>query len=477
MAELVDAIDLGSIAARRGGSSPFTRTIFRCDVQQRIKMTDIKKIIDKNLEKKFAVKISSDELNKAIDAEAEKQKDKIKIDGFRKGKVPVEFIKNKYSAVLLSDAAENLVENTVNNIIKENNYNLISRPKIDVKTLENNKDFEFEISFELYPEIPEIKYNKINLKKQKVKIDKKDIEEGKNRLLKTRANWKEQDDNYKAQKGDKVKIDFLGKLKGEPFEGGKAEGYELELGSKSFIDNFEDQLIGKKAGDEVEVKVSFPKNYHKKELAGQPAVFEVKVHKVSTAEMPELNDQFLKDNFNIETVEKLEEMIEKELSSMYESATKSDVKADIFEWLKKNVKFELPESIIEDEFNREWAPIENELKTNPDKFKTEKEKEKEKAEVRQNAEDSVKLGLILSEIGKANNIKVEDTELIEEIRKRATAYPGQEQMIADFYMKNKSALNQLTGLILEDKVIDFICKQANVEEKEVSIEDFMKSKK
>lgn len=440
-------------------------------------MTEIKKIIDKNLEKKFSIKVSADELNKAIDAEAEKQKDKIKIDGFRKGKVPVDFIKSKYSAVLLSDAGESIVEKTINDIIKENNYNLIARPNVDVKTLENGKDFEFEVSFELYPEIPEIKYNKMNLKKQKVKIDKKDIEEGKNRLLKTRANWKEQDDSYKAQNGDRVKIDFLGKLNGEPFEGGKAEGYELELGSKSFIDNFEDQLIGKKAGDEVEVKVNFPKNYHKKELAGQPAVFEVKVHKVSTSEMPEVNEAFLKENFNIESVEKLEEMIEKELSSMYESATKSDVKAEIFEWLKKNVKFDLPPSIIEDEYKREWAPIEEELKTNPNKFKSEKDKEKEQEEVRQNAEDSVKLGLILSEIGKANKIEVSDAELIEEIRKRASAYPGQEQMIADFYMKNKSALNQMTGLILEDKVIDFICKQANIEETEVSVEEFMKSKK
>ena len=147
----------------------------------------------------------------------------------------------------------------------------------------------------------------------------------------------------------------------------------------------------------------------------------------------------LKENFNIESVEKLEEMIEKELSSMYESATKSDVKAEIFEWLKKNVKFDLPASIIEDEYKREWAPIEEELKTNPNKFKSEKDKEKEQEEVRQNAEDSVKLGLILSEIGKANKIEVSDAELIEEIRKRASAYPGQEQMIADFYMKNKSA--------------------------------------
>ena len=437
-------------------------------------MTEVKKVLDKNLEKKFEVKVSADEMNKEIDKEAVKQQGKIKIDGFRKGKVPVEFIKSKYSAMLLSDAAEDIVEKNVSGLIKENNFNLITRPKIDVKNLEVGKDFEFSITFELFPEIPEIKYNKINLKRQKVKIDKKDVEEGKNRLLKTRAKWKEEDKDYAAKQGDRVKIDFLGKLKGEPFEGGKAEGYELELGSKSFIDTFEDQLIGKKAGDEVEVKVVFPKDYHKKELAGQPAVFEVKVHGVSSAELPELNNDFLKENFNIENIDKLEEMIEKELSSMYDNASKNKIKNDVFEWLKKNVKVELPKSVVDEEFNRQWAPIEDELKTNPNKFKNDKEKEKEMEEIRQNAEDSVKLGLILSEIGKANNIKVEDTEVIDEIRKRAMAYQGQEQMIIDFYMKNKSALNQITGLLLEDKVIDFICQQAVVEDIIMSVEDFLK---
>lgn len=437
-------------------------------------MTEVKKVLDKNLEKKFDVKVSADEMNKEVDKEAVKQQGKIKIDGFRKGKVPVDFIKNKYSAILLSDAAETIVEKNVSELIKENNFNLITRPKINVKSLEAGKDFEFDITFELFPEIPEIKYNKMNLKRQKVKIDKKDIEEGKNRLLKTRAKWKEEDKGYEAKKGDKVKIDFLGKLKGVPFDGGKAEGYDLELGTKSFIDTFEDQLIGKKAGDEVEVKVTFPKDYHKKDLAGQPVVFEVKVHGVSSAELPELNDDFLKESFNIESIDKLEEMIEKELSSMYDNASKNKVKNDIFEWLKKNVKIEIPKSVVDEEFNRQWAPIENELKTNPDKFKNEKEKEKEMEDVRQNAEDSVKLGLILSEIGKINNIKVEDTEIIEEIRKRAMAYPGQEQMIIDFYMKNKPALNQITGLILEDKVVDFICQQAVVEDIVMSIEDFIK---
>lgn len=474
MAELVDAIDLGSITARCGGSSPFTRTIY---INDRKKMTEVKKLFDKDLEKKFSIKIKSSELEKAIEEQSLEQQKTLKVDGFRQGKVPVEFIKNKYSALLLSESAEKLVEENVSKLIKENNLNLISRPKIDVKTLELGKDFEFEVSFELYPTIPEIKYNKISLKKQKVQVSKKDVEEGKNKLVKSKANWKEQDKEYKANSGDKVKIDFLGKIKDVPFEGGKAEGYDLELGSKSFIDTFEDQLIGTKAGDKIDVKVKFPKEYHKKELAGEPAVFEVTVHSVSKPEVPALTNEFLKENFNIENVDKLEEMIEKELTSMYENATKNKLKNDILEWMKKNIKLELPKSILEEEFNRQWEPIENELKTNPNKFKNEKEKEKEKESIMENAEDSIKLGLILSEIGKANSIKVADADVIEELRKIASAYPGQEQMIIDFYMKNKNALNQITGNLLEKKVIDFIIGKINLEEEILSAEDFIKNQK
>lgn len=438
-------------------------------------MTEVKKIFDKGLERKFSVKVKSSEVDKSIEKQSLKQQETLKVDGFRKGKVPLDFIKNKYSALLLSESAEDLVNENISKIIKENTLNLIARPKVDVKTLEIGKDFEFEVSFELFPEIPEIKYNKINLKKQKVQIAKKDIEEGKNRLAKSKAIWKEQDKEYKANLGDKVKIDFLGKIKDVPFDGGKAEGYDLELGSKSFIDNFEEQLVGAKADDKIDVKVKFPKEYHKKDLAGEQAVFEVKIHSVSKPETPELTNDFLKENFNIENIEKLEEMIEKELSSMYENASKNKLKNDIFEWIKKNVKIEMPKSAVEEEFNRQWAQVENELKTNPNKFKDDKEKEKEKESIRENAEDSIKLGLILSEIGKANDIKISDAEVVEELRKRASVYPGQEQMIIDFYMKNKNALNQITGNLLEDKVIDFISTKINLEEENLSVEDFMKA--
>ena len=437
-------------------------------------MTNIKKVSDKDLELKFEISVSVDELKQEMEKEAEKQQKTLKIDGFRKGKVPLSVIKNKYSALILSESAENLVENTINKIIDENKYALISRPKIEIKTLESDKDFEFTATLELYPEIPAIDYKKMKLEKEKVEISDKEIEESQKRILKNFLQWVEQENTYKAEKGDKVNINFLGKIDGKPFDGGKAENYDLELGSKSFIDTFEDQLIGAKTGDEITVKVSFPENYHSKELAGKPATFDVKINSVSTPGEQEVNDEFINKNLNIESLEKFHEMIKKELTSIYERGSKNKIKNAIFEWLKKNVKIELPKTIVDEEFNRQWAEVERDLSKNPNKFKDEKEKEEEKDKIRKEAEESIKLGLILSQIGKENNIQVQETEIIEEIRKRAASMPGQEQMFVDFYLKNKTALNQITGSILEDKVIDFITDKADTKEVVVSVEDLKK---
>ena len=214
---------------------------------------------------------------------------------------------------------------------------------------------------ELYPEIPAIDYKKIKLEKEKVEISDKEIEESQKRILKNFLQWVEQENTYKAEKGDKVNINFLGKIDGKPFDGGKAENYDLELGSKSFIDTFEDQLIGAKTGDEITVKVSFPENYHSKELAGKPATFDVKINSVSTPGEQEVNDEFIKKNLNIENLEKFHEMIKKELTSIYERGSKNKIKNAIFEWLKKNVKIELPKTIVDEEFNRQWEEVERDF--------------------------------------------------------------------------------------------------------------------
>jgi trigger factor len=423
-------------------------------------MSSIKKIKNDELSKSFKVVVDNKDFlteynNKVLNI----QKD-IKLDGFRKGKVPEKIIKEKYSGTILSETAELIINGEIKKISDENKFELAKQAKVDIKNLATDKDLEFEVSFELLPEIPEIKYNKINLKQQNIIVSKKDLEDEKLHILRNKAEWKKVEES--AKDGDKVKIDFNGKIDGVEFEGGKSKDYDLILGSKSFIDTFEDQLIGKKTGDELDVKVAFPENYGKQELAGKKAVFEVKINAVLRAELPKLTDEFIKENFNIENLEKFEETIGKELKNAYGKTAKNKLKSDIFDYLDKNIEFNLPDSILEDEIKRNT----NDKSTEEDKRKAEEKAERE-----------VKLGLIINNIAKKNDITTSKEEVIREVYKSVSMYPGQQQQMVDFYLKNQYLMNQIASQVIENKVVDYIINQINIENVDITIDDFVKNDK
>jgi trigger factor len=436
---------------------------------------NVKTLLDEALKKEMEISFLSQEINKEIDKKVNEYQKTYKLDGFRVGKVPVNLIREKHENGLLAEVSEDLANNVIQDILKEKKYKLALNPKVDFKTVEINKNLVFTAVFELLPNIPKIEFKKIALEKEIVELNDKDMEEAVTKLVENRKDWKEEKNkDYKAKKGDLVEIDFLGKIKNVPFEGGEAKNYRLELGTGSFIQGFEDQLIGKKVGDDVLVKVKFPKEYHKKELIGQPAEFEVKIHKILLGEKPELTNEFLKKNFNVENMDKLKEVIKKETETMYKNITQENMKNDLFEWIKKNIKVKMPEGLVEEQFKRIWESAEEEIRRNPDKFKSEKEKEKAKKENRELAEDMVKIGLVLSEIGKENDIKVSNQDITNAIYSNARQFPGQEDMFIDYYKKNKNALNDITGALLEEKVIAFIFGQANVKETKISTKEFTK---
>ncbi|MDR2527340.1 MAG: trigger factor [Rickettsiales bacterium] len=420
-------------------------------------MSSVKKVKNDGLEKSFNVRVPNEYFIKKYEDEIVKIQKNIKIDGFRKGHVPADVIKNKFSVKVLSDTCEDVINEEVKKIIDENGFTLATRPKIDIKEYDEKKDLEFEVAFELLPEIPNIDFGKIKLKKQNIKVSKKDIEDEKLHILRNKANWNERDKS--SELGDKVKIDFLGKINGEAFEGGKSENYDLILGSKSFIDTFEEQLVDKKSGDEVTVKVKFPENYNKKELAGKNAVFEVKIKSVSAPEFPELTDDYLKNNFNIDNYEEFEKAIEKELKNAFDRSAKNLLNKNIINWLKSSVKIELPKSIVEDELKR----VINDKMT-----------ASENKEAKKKVEDDVKVSLVLGDLAKKNNINAEKSEIIQEIYKISSAYPEQQKMLVDYYTKNQYMLNQISSQIIENKVLDYIVDKANLDEVDISIDEFIK---
>jgi len=431
--------------------------------------------LDEALKKEIEISISFAEVSKEIDKKVNEYQKTYKLDGFREGKVPTNLIRQKHEQGLLGEVSEEMVNNIITEILKERDYRLALSPKVDFKTLELNKDMVFIVIFELLPEVPEIKYKKISLEKEIVELNEKDINESIEKLVAGKKDWKEEEDaKAKAKKGDSVEIDFLGKLKGVPFEGGEAKNYRLELGSDSFIKGFEDQLIGKKVGDDVLVKVKFPKEYHKEDLSGKAVEFEVKIHKIFTGSKPELTNEFLKKNFNVDSLDKLKEMIKEQTQEMYKNITKENIKSDLFDWIKNNVKVEMPVGLVEDQFTRIWKGIEEEIRKNPTKFATEKDKEKAKKENYKLAEDMVKVGLILSEIGKVNELKISNKEITDVIQEKARNFPGQEELFINYYKNNKDALSDITGALLEDKVVDFMVSKSNVKEVKISAKEFQK---
>ena len=435
----------------------------------------IKNVLDKKLKKDYQITIPYKMIDAKINENIVKIKGNLTLKGFRKGQVPDDVIKQKYGQSIMADESDKIISETLKKIVKDNNLKPALPPKIDIKTSEENKDIELIAEIELYPVVPEIDLSKVKVTKREVELAQSDVDEALNKLLRYYRSWDEQDASYKAKTSDSVNIDYLGKIDKVEFEGGGAKGYLLELGSKSFIDNFEDQLVGKKAGEQVKVKVKFPKEYHKAEFAGKAAEFDVTINKVLTGKMPEINDEFIKNTFGIESKTKLEEEVKKQVEGNYQGISRNLFKKEFFDFVNKKHDFELPTGLVDEQLNNLWAEIEEELKTNPDKFKNEKEKEKEKTKKREIAERMIRCGIILSELAQKNKIEVTNDDLNKELGKILARFQGQEKAVMDYYQKNNAAVQQLKGSIIEEKAIDFILAQSAIEKKKISVKDLDKT--
>ena len=433
----------------------------------------IKNTLDKKLKKTYQIVVPYSLIESRINHIVEDVRKNYKLDGFRKGQVPANIIKQKYESSIMAEESEKIINETSKKIINDNNLKLALSPKVEVKTFEPKKDFEYSVTMEIFPSVPEIELNKIKIVKKEA-----EIAEFIAKITKYHRKWESKNDGqnegYKARTGDAVNIDYVGKIDKEIFEGGSAKGHQLELGSKSFIDNFEEQLVGKKAGDEVRVKVKFPKEYHNAKFAGKAAEFEVKINEILTGKDPELNDEFVKTNFGLENLAKLEEIAKQQVEGNYKAASRNFFKKDLFDFLNKKYDFDLPEGLVEEQFKNVWAEVEEELKENPDKFKNDKEQEKAKEEKRKFAERMIRNGIILSDLSEKNKLTVTNNDLIAEVNKKASQFPGQEKMVAQYYQKNPDAIQSLRGQILEEKAIDFILEKSAIEIKKISVKDFDK---
>ena len=421
----------------------------------------------KDLHYTVSGQISASDLQAAADEILVEYGKKAKMPGFRPGHIPLSILRQKYNTSAISEAVDKMINKDMNDYVAEKKLRLAGAPKVDLAGWEIGKDVEYTLEFDVLPSLPEIDLEKFTVTKKTTKLDESEVEKSLENIRKARSVAEKQPDDYKAANGDTAVIDFKGFLGDEAFEGGAAEKHHLVLGSGAFIPGFEDQIVGHKAGDEFDVNVKFPSDYHAANLAGKDARFAVKVHEVRKHKLPEMNDELAK-TIGHESVDKLREHIRTILNEQYEEAAKRDMRNELLDILADKVKLDLPETLVDQELNmakqehdRAHAHCDDDCGTG---HKWDEKKE------RKDAERRVKLGLILAEWGTKNKVEVTRDDLQQAVWAEASRYPDPKQVF-DFYNKNQNALAMLRGMIFERKALDAMLSHVKTKEKAVKPEE------
>lgn len=420
----------------------------------------------KDLHYSVSGKIAADDIQAAADKILTEYGKKAKMPGFRPGHIPLSILRQKHNAQAWAEAVDKALNEDMQKYLDEKKVRIASQPQVNMDGFQIGKDVEYSLEFDILPTLPNIDLEKITVTKKVAKFDEKEVDTALENIRKSRSTAEKQDDKYIAKDGDVAVIDFKGFLGKEAFEGGAAEKHHLILGSGSFVPGFEDQVIGHKAGDEFDVNVTFPKEYHAENLAGKKARFEVKVHEVRKHILPEMNDELAKE-VGQESVEKLKEHIRNIITEQYATAAQQEMRNELLDVLADKVKLDLPESLVEQELNIAKQEHEHHNAEHGHDHKWDEKKEKKDAERR------VKLGLILAEWGTQNKVEVTREDLQQAIWNEASRYPDPKQ-IFEFYNKNQNAVAMLRGMIFERKALDTMLTHVKQKEKTVPAEELFK---
>jgi trigger factor len=423
------------------------------------------------LKRQFKIVVPAGDLSAKVDERLVEMARTAQMPGFRPGKVPVGLLKKQYGQALFGEAVEQAVNSSTAKAIEDRGLKPALQPRVDLKQLEEGKDVEFEVAIEVLPEIGKLDFSDIELERLKAVVPDKDVDEAIERIAKANREQKPVDPPRPAQKGDAIKLDFVGSVDGTEFPGGTAQDYTLELGSASFIPGFEDQLIGAEVGKPVDVKVTFPADYGNTELAGKEAVFKCTIKEIHEFVDKPADDELAKKN-NFENLEAMRKAVGERIGQDYARISRSMIKRQLLDKLAEAHKFAVPEGLVEGEFKAIWQRIEEAKKAGE---KLEDDEDKMRQEYRDIAERRVRLGLLLADVGRSNSIEVTPEELNQAVMREAMRYPGQERQVLEFYGKNAELKEQLRAPIFEEKTVDFILELAKVADKPVTPEELLKA--
>jgi trigger factor len=438
--------------------------------------------LSEGLKREFKVVVPAAELDAKVNARLDEIKDRVRINGFRPGKVPVAHLKRLYGRSTMAEVIETTVRDTNNQIVSERGFKLASEPKVTLPTeqaaveklIAGESDLDYTMAVEIVPPIALADFKTIKLTKLTAEVADAEVEEAIARIAEQNKPYTAKAEGEKAAKDDRVTISYAGTIDGTPFEGGTGDDAAVLIGSNTFIPGFEDQLIGIGSGETRTLKVKFPEHYGQQTLAGKDAEFVVTAKSIEAPGSVTVDDEFAK-SLGLESLAKLRDAVKDRIVREHQGMTRQKIKRGLLDELDKLHKFEPPPSLVEEEFDRVWKSVlsemENEKKTFADENTTE---EKAKAEYRAIAERRVRLGLVLAEIGEKNSITVTDDEMNRAVMERVRQFPGQEQKIYDYLRQNPQALAAMRAPIFEEKVVDFLLELASVTENKVAREELYK---
>jgi len=438
--------------------------------------------LSEGLKREYKVVVPAAELDAKVSQRLDDLKGRVRINGFRPGKVPVAHLKRMYGRSAMAEVIEATVRDANNQIVSERGFKLAADPKVTLPTeesaitqlIDGKSDLNYTMALEIVPPITLGDFKTIKLTKLTADVAETEVEEGIKNIADQNRPYTPRPQGEKATKDDRITISFAGTIDGKPFEGGTGDDAVVLIGSNTFIPGFEDQLIGVTTGETRALKVTFPAHYMKEDLAGKDAEFVVTAKSVEAPGTVTIDDEFAKV-LGLESLEKLRDAVKDRITREHASMSRQKIKRALLDELDKMHKFDPPPTLVEEEFDRVWKSVlqelENERKTFADENTTE---EKAKAEYRAIAERRVRLGLVLAEIGEKNNITVTDDELSRAVMDRARQFAGQEQRVWDYYRQNPQAIAALRAPIFEEKVVDFLLELASVKDSKVSRDELYK---
>ncbi|MFQ5534819.1 MAG: trigger factor [Sphingomonadales bacterium] len=426
------------------------------------------------LKRDYKIVVGAESIEEKLNERLQTLGKNARMAGFRPGKVPVSLLKKLHGKNLMGEVLEETVSETSRKVLQDNDERAAFQPKIEIVRFEEGSDLEYEMKVEILPTFEIGDFNTLELERLTAPAGDAEVQEFVENIAREQKNFKAAAKTYKAKNGDAVLMNFIGRRNGEAFEGGSGADFLLELGSGLFIPGFEEQLIGVKAGDNVTVAAEFPGDYSSAELAGQKAEFEVEVKEVQKPHAVDIDDELAK-RLGMENLEDLKKAAHDQVVQEHARASRMRLKRSLLDALAEQYDFVVPQGMLDIEFDMIWNELMRDLERHgEDLASLGKTEDEARDEYRAIAERRVRLGLLLSEIGRANNIDVRQDELNRMIVEEARRHPGQEKQVLEYYKNNANALAQMRAPLLEEKVVDFILEMAKVTERDVTHEELMR---